>query len=178
VSILSYHIDPTIYKDYGLPKIYDVIFYGSTTKYVYPFRFRIKTLLKKSHLKVLIIEQSSKYNINNCGIGLAKKINQSWLGVATTSNFDYLVGKYFEISGCNTCLVGNMNEQGKSIWGNNYVNIDQSMSDEQIISVIRNALEDKQGLSAMSTRMYQLMHTNYTTQQHKSKLYELVKSLK
>lgn len=166
--IIDYHIDSNIFKDYKLEKKYDIIVYGSTYKTAYPFRYRLKQLLKDSSFNVLIIEPED----NIKGEQLAKLINQSWIGLATVSNFSYLVGKYFEISACNTVVLGNMNSQGKKIWSNNFIYVDETMTDVEISSRIKNALQNRKLLTKISTTMYDIMHNKYTIQEEKSKLYE------
>jgi hypothetical protein len=116
----------------------------------------------------LIIEPED----NIKGEQLAKLINQSWIGLATVSNFSYLVGKYFEISACNTVVLGNMNSQGKKIWSNNFIYVDETMTDVEISSRIKNALQNRKLLTKISTTMYDIMHNKYTIQEEKSKLYE------
>ena len=171
--IVNYHINPKIYRDYNLPKIYDVVFYGSINNDVYPFQFRLENLLKKSGFNVKFIEHKYSYDLEICGENLAKIINQSWLSVATTSNFDYLIGKYFEISACNTVVLGNMNNQGQLIWNENYIHINDEMSDSQILEIIKNALSNKPKLMAMAKRMSQVIHSQHTLNDQKIKLFEI-----
>jgi hypothetical protein len=168
--VLNCPIDPTIYKDYGLEKIYDVICYGTVYAPVYPLRNRVHNILIKSGLKILHVN-ACHYDPDRCDSGLAQKINQSWLGVATLSVFDLLVHKYFEIAACNTVIVGNMNEQGKKIWENNYIDVNESMTDAEILAVFVNALADKKKLSSMAQNMYKIMHSQHTIRDHKNKLY-------
>jgi hypothetical protein len=94
--VIELHINPSVFRDYRRRKKYDVIIYGATLPSGYPFRHRAcQLLLASRQFKVLRLEpKRSRYSFRFCGKGLAKKINQSWLGLATTSNFDYLVGKY------------------------------------------------------------------------------------
>lgn len=169
------HIDPSIFKDYGLPKEYDLIIYGSTLRSVYPFRHRVCRLVTGSgrfnvlHLKA----EEPSYNADICGEGLARKINQSWLGLTTTSNFDYLVTKYLEIPACRSVVLGNMNEQGRKIFGDNYIHIDDSMTNKQILNVIAGALADRERLQALSDSMYSVVHERYTPEQHEQRLFEI-----
>lgn len=166
--VIDYHINPDIFKDYKLEKKYDIIVYGATNKIAYPFRYRLKQLLKDSSFNVLIIEPEDNIKEEQ----LARLINQAWIGLATVSNFSYLVGKYFEISACNTVVLGNMNAQGKKIWSDNYIHINETMTDVEIISHIKNALLNKELLIKISNHMYGVMHNQYTIQEEKYRLYE------
>jgi ribosomal protein L36 len=177
--VVELHIDPAIFRDYGLRKEYDLIVYGSTIRSSYPFRHRVCQLITRSgrfkvlHLKV----KDALYNADICGEGLARKINQSWLGLATTSNFDYFVTKYFEIPACGSVVLGNMNEQGRAIFGDNYIHIDDSMTDNQILNVVTEALADRRRLQRYVDHMHSVIHTNYTPAENERRLFEVAESI-
>jgi hypothetical protein len=174
--VINLHIDPAIFRDYGLQKEYDVIIYGSLSPAAYPFRNRMCRLLTESrqfnvlHLK---IATNGLYDADICGEGLARKINQSWLGLVTTSTFDYLVGKYFEIPACRSVVLGNMNEQGRAIFGNNYVHVDDRMTDSEILNIVTEALADRCRLQEYADQMYDMMHTRYTLEENERKLFQV-----
>ncbi len=173
--VIELHIDPAIFTDYRLPKKYDVIIYGSRQPAAYPFRHRVSELLLRSRqLRVLCLDIKKEwYSRRICGQGLARKINRSWMGLSTLSNFDYLVGKYFEISACRSVVLGNMNAQGRAIFGDHYVHIESQMTDQQILSVVSEALADQQRLSEYADHMYEVMQTSYTQAQNERKLFNL-----
>lgn len=177
--IVELHVDPAIFRDYGLRKEYDLIIYGSTIRSSYPFRHRVCRLVTRSgrfnvlHLKV----EDALYDADICGEGLARKINQSWLGLATTSNFDYFVTKYLEIPACGSVVLGNMNEQGRAVFGDNYIHIDDSMTDDQILNVITGALADRRRLQRYVGHMYGIIHTNYTPAENERRLFEVAESI-
>jgi hypothetical protein len=173
--IIELHIDPAFFRDYGLRKKYDVIIYGSRLPNAYPFRHRVAELLCQSRqLKVLCVEtKRGLYDARICGQGLARKINRSWLGLSTISNFDYLVGKYFEISACRSVVLGNMNSQGRAIFGDHYVHIDNQMTDNQILEVVSEALADPRRLSEYADHLYEVMQTSYTLAENERKLFNL-----
>lgn len=173
--VIELHIDPKTFRDYGLRKEYDLIIYGATAPTGYPFRHRVSQLMMKSRrFKVLHLHaNNSLYDSSICGEGLARKINQSWLGLSTLSNFDYLVGKYFEIPACRSVVLGNMNDQGRAIFGNNYIHIDDSMTDSQILNVVQEALADRHKLQEYTDRMYDIIHKSYTLEENERKLFEV-----
>ena len=139
---------------------------------------RVTRLLRRSRrLQVLEIPPPGAYDPSTCGEGLARKINSAWLGLATTSSFDYLLGKYFEIAACRTTVVGNMNEQGRAIFGADYVHIDRGMSDRRILATIEAALADRRPLQAMADRMSGVMHDGYTLAHLERKLYGLAAAI-
>ena len=177
--VIELHVDTNVFKDHQMPKEYDLILYGSMSPSTYPFRHRVSKLaLQSPDLKVLwITNKESLYDPEICGDGLAKKINKSWLGLSTISNFDYLVGKYFEIPACRTVLLGNMNEQGKAIFGDNYIHIDGEMSDRQILRTIGEAVADRGRLQTIADRMYSVIHQNFKLEDCERKLFSIAKRI-
>src|SRR5207248_1365216 len=100
--ILDLHVDTNIFKNYELPKDIDILIFGASTKSFYPLRKRVKDLIQTMNIKAHIIHDDTSYNKNKCDKELAKLINRSWLTLCTTSIFDYLVLKYFEVSACDS----------------------------------------------------------------------------
>jgi hypothetical protein len=177
--VLNLHVDTNVFKDYGLNKTHDIIIYGSSLKSAYPFRHRLAQLLLESgKFDVLRIElNEGLYDPEKCGEGLARKINQSWLGLATVSAFDYLVGRYFEIPACRSVVLGDMNEQGRAIFGNHYVHVDETMSDAQILSVVERALGHRKWLQEQADCMYRVMHEQYTMVENERKLFQIARDI-
>lgn len=177
--VIDLHVDTEVFRDYGLRKEHDVIIYGSMAPSVYPLRSRVCNLLTASgHFKILHVKMESvHYEAVICGERLARKINQSHLGLATVSNFDYLVEKYFEIPACRSVVLGNMNPQGRAIFGNNYVHIDDQMTDSQILGVIGDALADPGRLQMLADKMHSVTQSSYTLTHYERKLFELARQI-
>ena len=68
-----------------------------------------------------------------------------------------ILGKYFETSMSNSVVCGDMPKDGEKIWNNNYIKLTNEMSDDEIISVIKNALTDKNKLEHYITEMLTVM---------------------
>ena len=177
--VIDLHIDRSTFRDYGLRKKYDVIIYGASSPAAYPFRHRVcQLMLRSDRFKVLHLEaKGSLYDPDICGEGLARKINQSWLGLSTISNFDYLVGKYFEIPACRSVVLGNMNQQGRAIFQNNYIHIDDRMTDPEILNVVAEALADRPRLQLYEDRMYEVIHKNYTLEENERKIFDVARKV-
>jgi hypothetical protein len=183
---IPHHVETYINKDYGLKKIYDVTLYGSCYKGAYPFRHRVSELLKKNRhklpIKINIIPEpgwigKGKYD-HITGTGLARIINQSYVTIATKSRYDYLLKKYFEISACKSLLVGDMPKTGKPIWKDNYVDINDKLTDQQILNTIVNTVKrlhrgDKV-LNKKILTMYDLIHREYTLEKYYNKIYKII----
>ena len=144
--VLPHHIDIDIFKPLKVDKDIDILIYGWTDKSAYYFRWRMTELIKKMSIKVQIIPRYCKYNQNYCEEGLCKWINRSWLVLGCTDNFNLLERKFLEISASNSVILGNMNQTGMDIWKNRYIHVDNNMSDNEIIDIIKNTLHDKQNL--------------------------------
>ena len=177
--VIDLHVDTDIFRDYGLRKKYDLIVYGSLAPQVYPFRARVCRLLTTSRqFKTLYVKSPpARFRRSIFGKRLARKINQSRLALATVSNFDYLVEKYFEIPSCRSVVLGNMNSQGRSIFGNDYVHIDNLMTDRRILGVIGDALADRTRLQMLADKMYGVMQSTYTLTENERKLFELARQI-
>jgi len=170
--VIPHHIDTGIYKDRGLPKIYDVFFYGNTNPERYPFRNRLRRLLEGSRLKVRIIEHPGAhiFDEERCSEELARMINQSEISIATPSAGDYLVAKYFEISAAGSVVAGKMATQGQHIWKQNYVQLEEDMSDLEILDRLFAALKDKDSLQRKRELMGQVVRQEYSLERYVERL--------
>ena len=170
--VIPHHIDTELYKERGLPKIYDVLFYGNTNPERYPFRNRLRRLLASSHLKVRIIEHPGAhvFDEERCSEGLARIINQSEISIATPPVGDYLVAKYFEISAAGSVVAGKMAAQGRDIWKEHYVQLEEDMSDLEILARLTAALKDNDSLRYKSEVMRQLVGQHYSLDRYVDRL--------
>lgn len=170
--VIPHHIDTRLYKDRGLPKIYDVLFYGNSRPDRYPFRDRLRRLLASSNLKVHIIEYPGAhvFDEQRCSEGLARIINQSKIAIASPPVGDYLVAKYFEISAAGSVVAGKMPTQGQPIWQDHYVQLEEDMSDLEILSRLCAALKDEESLRHKSEIMGRIMREEYSLDRYVEKL--------
>lgn len=164
VFVIPHHIDTKLYRRCDLPKIYDVLLYGSLHPKYYPFRVRLAGLLAASPFRVHIVDYPGRnaFDRERCGESLVRLINQSWMCVATPSISGYLVAKYFEISACGSLVAGEMPPQGQPVWNDLYLHLDNSMSDARILSRIEAALADKDGLCRKAAQAGSRVHADYS----------------
>lgn len=166
---VPHHIDHDMFKNYSMTKKYDILLFGNDHPKFYPFRNRVIKLLEtkgadmgiKVH-KVPRPRNYFKYNAAVSNASLSKMMNQSWLTLCTSSKLDYLLGKYFETSFSNSVVCGNMASDGVIIWEQNYVHIDESMNDEEILKIIFESLQNKEKLMNISKNMQEKMEKNYS----------------
>jgi hypothetical protein len=141
-------VDTTLFRDYGLEKIYDIILYGVLESNIYPFRTRLFKLLPNvPGLRVKLIQhpgyspESSSAAVS--GAQLSRMINQSWIGIATRSYYNCLLMKYLEIAASGTVVAGNLPESGYGLFQDCIIKLDEEMSDNEIIATLRNSLANK-----------------------------------
>ncbi|MCA9750230.1 MAG: hypothetical protein KC414_14065 [Romboutsia sp.] len=175
---IPHHINTEIYKDYNTEKKYDIFFYGCLDPIFYDFRLRLDKLFRRQkrglNIRFFAHPGHQRYDPQKCDTNLAKMINSAWISIATISKFSYLVGKYFEISACKTVIAGNINEQGRQIWSkDDMIEINNDMTDDEILDILVEALSDKNRLKNMSERMYNKIRDNFNCDQYADKIVKL-----
>lgn len=177
--VLPHFIDTNIYKDYGLPKKWDILMYGNIDSEVYPFRSRLRELIRARLPRAHEMSHPgySRYDAERCGEALAKTINQSLIAIATPSIYDCLVAKFFEISACHCVVAGKLATQGKPIWDDNFIHLDEQMSDEKILKVLCDALANPKQLADKAEVMYQLTQRNASIEQFANAMCQIVEDI-
>jgi hypothetical protein len=131
---------------YHLPKVMtkniDILFYGINDTTYYLFRHRLLNIAK-DHFNVTQLNRFSKKTKDICEYGLANYISRSWITLSCVSNFSYAVRKFNEISESGSVVLGNTNKQIDHIMGEGMLRLDENMSDEDIISIVRKHLDKK-----------------------------------
>jgi hypothetical protein len=142
VSFLPHHVNTSIFRDQGLERTIDVLLYGNVDRPYYTFRRRLFSLILDRLPNATRVEHPTyrHFDPERCGEGLARLLNRSRIAVATSTDDDYLVAKYFEISACGTVLAGSMASQGESIWEDNYIHLDERMTDDEIVERLSDTL--------------------------------------
>lgn len=107
---LPFSIDPEVFRDYALPKTYDVINMGTFAPSHYPLRQAIHSIFVERQLGLSYLCGYDFVTKENPLAGVmtdeyAKIINRGWMYTTCTSSFRYPGIKLMEIMGCNTLLV-------------------------------------------------------------------------
>ena len=161
-NVCAHHIDTDHFKDRGEQKRFHILLFGNDTENTYPFRHRLFKLIEDNNTHFTVcriprIRNYFKYQDKFSNSNLSKIMNSSYLTVCTASKHDYLLGKYFETSMSGSVVLGNMPKQGDSIWNNNYIHVDDSMDDNQILNTIHDALENTTKLENIAQNMIRPM---------------------
>jgi len=171
---IEHHINSNYFKDYNFKKKYDIFLFGTINTH-YPFRQRLKSLLLKNKDKFTILfwdkfRNYFRFEKHKSNDALSKIMNRSWLTICTRAKYDMLLGKYFEASMSKSIVCGNMPTDGVNIWDDNYIHLDYTMSDDEIISIIQKALQYKSKLLNNANIMLNKME-DYHLSKFAQKLY-------
>jgi glucosamine-phosphate N-acetyltransferase len=122
-------------------------------------------LLKYSHrYRLKILPEKCIYDAVVANEDLSMLINQSYLTVSCSTIADIFMHKYIEISASKSVILGNIPSDYDDLLKGNIVEINENMSEQEIITIIDNALSDKDKLNEMSNNLYKKIHEehNYT----------------
>jgi hypothetical protein len=168
---IFHHINFSTFKNLNLEKEYDIIFIGYISRSNYPFRYRLYHIFKNNFNIIHVNKQSSE--------DLVKIINKSHLGIVTPSKFNYFLQKYIEIPLCNSCPIGNIPDNdnfSRELYQNDYIKLDPSMSDHEIINITKKALLDKKSLLNKSMKI-RLRSDKYNANNYSKLLYKISNSI-
>jgi hypothetical protein len=131
--------------------------------FFYPLRIKIeKLLLQNSHkYNLKILETATIFNAPIANEDLSKLINESYLTLSCCTRADIAMAKYFEIPASYSAILGNIPSDYEDLFKGNIVEVTEWMSDEEILSIIDNALEDKEKLREMTKRLGDRVHCEY-----------------
>jgi hypothetical protein len=129
----------------------------------YPLRSKIENILLKNSYKynLKIIEERTCDGNICANEELSKLINQSYLTIACSSIADVLLHKHLEISASKSVILGNYPSDYKDLFQGNIIEVNEFMSDEEILNIIDNALSNKDKLLEMSDRLYNKVHEEH-----------------
>lgn len=167
ISVLHHYIDNRIFSPISIKnKPFDIILYGCLYPQIYPFRVRLYNLLRKSkqfrfkHISMPGNYQQTENSI--VGEKLASFIQQSYLGIATTSIHDFFTKKYQEIPMCGSMPVGPIPTEYSDIYNENtMIVISESMTDKEILQKITTALSNKSLLYEKTIKLKKIVEEHF-----------------
>lgn len=133
------------------------------THFFYPLRIKIENLLiKNSHkYRLNILPNQCIFNATNANEDLSKLINESHLTLSCCTRADIVMAKYFEISASYSAILGDIPSDYNDLFKGNIVEVTEWMSDEEILNIIDNALDNKEKLWEMTKRLGDRVHCEY-----------------
>jgi len=129
----------------------------------YPLRSKIEhILLQNTHkYNLKILEEKTIDTPNIANEELSMLINQSYLTLSCPSIADVLLHKHLEIPASNSVILGSYPSDYKDLFEGNIIEVNEFMSNEEILDIIDNALANKDKLLEMSKRMYNKVHEEH-----------------
>jgi hypothetical protein len=126
----------------------------------YSLRLRLLNLLERNpdKYKLKICPEQGDYVYN---AELSKLINQSYLTIVCSSIFDVMLFKHLEIPASKSVILGSYPSNYKELFDGNIIEVNEFMSDEEIINIIDMALENKDKLLKMSETIYNKVHEEH-----------------
>jgi hypothetical protein len=115
-------------------------------------------LIKNSHkYKLHILTEKTIFNAVVANEDLSMLINESYLTVSCRTISDILMHKFIEIAASKSVILGNIPTGYEDIFKGNIIEIDEFMSDEEIIDIIDKSLDDKKKLEDMTNNLYKIV---------------------
>jgi hypothetical protein len=163
---LPHSIDPTLFKNYGLKKEYDVLSTGSING-VYPKRMMLNEVFK-GHIYYTRINRPNNNMITHpnpwpIGIDYAKELHKARISIACTSKYHYTIAKIFEIPACKSVLLCDYTKEMESLGfipGHNFIEIRDNK-----VQYIEDLLHNTKKLNRICENGYNLVHNIHTIQQ-------------
>lgn len=163
-------VNTSLFHDYGLPKRYDVLLYGAMHEHTYPLRARLAAILSSSALNVRWIKHPGYYPYEKghdqdviTGSDLSREINQAWITVATSSIYRCVMMKYYETAASNSLIAGDMPDEGREIFGNNFLKLSSEQSDRELLRAVTDCLADKPQLKVLAKAAHECVMRDFNT---------------
>jgi len=145
--------EKTIFKDYGLPKKYDLFLGGATgirsmLGQHYPLRDRMVGILRKMNSKYECrIHPHPGYDLGDAHtdkylIDFAKEINSAKIAITCSGAPKSRFGKYIEIPMSATAIAADIPDEDQEGFRKFVIEINMGMSDEEIINKLEHYLEN------------------------------------
>jgi len=172
---LPHHIDPAIYKDYGLPKKIGALMVGRAGKRIYPVRHTVDRQLRGQpfYKKVGRPDETNKPGKKwPVGEDYAKLINSASITFTCLSTFKYPVLKFFEIPGSKSALFSDYNNELKTLGfipGENMVEISKKI---KIVPLVKDWLDKKDKLAEITQKGFDLVHERHTAKKRAEEFLE------
>jgi FkbM family methyltransferase len=177
-------VDTRLFRNYGLPKEYDVILYGAINPEVYPLRARLARLLaRQPGIRFRHIAHPGYYPPASAsggilaGADLSREINKAWVGIATRSVYDCLLMKYLEIPASYALVAGDMPEHGRPLFGGDFIELGMGQSDEEILAALRAHLLDKDRLVGLTDAAHRRILREHSTDAFADRVLGLLRGL-
>ena len=173
--IWGFYFDTNIFKNWNLPKKYNILLYGCIYKNGYPLRHKIHYLLRrlesKKENKIMIVKfpgykkkDSVPRNEN-----LSKLINQSKFCIATKSIHNMMVKKYQEIILSGSNIIGDIPSDYEELLKNKIIYVDKNYDYNKILKILKKCIDSKYD-HLLKNNLEEEIKNNYSFQKGYEKL--------
>lgn len=180
---LPHHANPDIFYNQYLEKDIDILIAGVIKEKNYPLKYRLSNLISKylNTYNVHILSHPG-YNIDDAYNDKIQKefayyINRSKLVICCSSKYNYRLGKYVEIPMCGGVIVGDIPYEEQNDFRKFIVEVNMSMTDDEIINKIKSVLENQELLLKYSL-IGEVWAQKYTTKKYVDNFYNHLVSYK
>ncbi len=178
-------VNTQLFKDYSEPKRYDVLLYGMIEMHTYPLRTRLASLLHKAgDLRFRHIAHPGYYpspaeaDSVIAGASLSREINRAWIAIATSSIYGCMMTKYFEIAASRALIAGDMPDEGRDIFGDDFLELFPDDTDDQLMAKIRDCLVRRELVIAKTERAHQRVIRDHSADAFADRLLQMLAQYK
>ncbi len=145
----------------------------------YPLRERLENLLiKQKKYKILCLPEKNSYESNVKNEELSHLLNSSRMAVACSTIADICMHKYFEIAGSHCMILGDCPSDFQKIFKGKICEVNEFMSDKEILEKIDSFLNNKQMLEQMTEQIYNDLHKEHCYREAVKNLSKIVEEIK
>jgi spore maturation protein CgeB len=179
---LPHHVNPSLYKDYGLQKTINMLLMGAVSPKIYPLRSKILHTMKNKQGFVYHTHPGyrkfSKKEISNLFVyeNYAREINRAKMFFTCDSVYHYPISKYYQVLACKTLLLAPSSQEVMDlgfISGEHFVEINSSNFEEKANYYSRNETE----LNRIADNGFKMVSEKHTTAVRASQLLENIHSI-
>lgn len=172
-----------VFRDYGLDKTNDVLFYGAAYDW-YPLRVRLLRLLEDlaqaRSLRVKIVPHPGYWDDgyvpqdgHYVGEKLARDINRSWITIATGSAHGCLFAKHLEIAAAKSFAAGSLPDAARPFFGQGFADLDVK-EDGDIVDRLHALLSDKDELTARTEEGHRRIRAGFSVEAYSRNMVDLI----
>jgi hypothetical protein len=146
--------------------------YESNTNTLITNSDKINFYYLRSKLENILLKNSNKYNLKFlpekliygpmiANEELSQLINESHITIACSTIADIMMHKYLEIGASKSVILGNIPTDYKNLFENNILEVNEYMTEEEILKIIDDGLANKNKLEEMSNNLYNKIHQEH-----------------
>tara|TARA_R100001591_G_C4344774_1_gene181572 strand:+ start:438 stop:1391 length:954 start_codon:yes stop_codon:yes gene_type:complete len=183
---IAHCAEQSVFKDYKMPKKYDIFLGGATNGHSllgrhYPLRDRILSIMPiiasrgyKCHVHKHPGYDLSDAHTNKYAIDFAKEINSSKIAITCSGAPKSRFGKYVEIPMCNVAVAADIPDEDQDNFNRFVIEINMSMTDEEIVDKLVYYLQNEEERNKLALLGFE-WSKNYTHEKYAERFVEAIK---